>query len=114
MAIEGNFDTDTVVAGADLSAMQYKVISIAGVMAASNLTAYGVLQNAPLSGEHATLAVRGKMKAKAGGTITKGAPLVMTASGTLQVGSQGIVGKALAAASSGAVFPFNGDFSRAF
>jgi hypothetical protein len=68
----------------------------------------------PESGQHAMLAYSGRMKAYAGGTIAKGNPLIMSASGTLVVGSLNIVGKALAAASSGALVPFIGNFASGF
>ena len=61
--IEGKHEAVTIKAGADLSAMQYKIVTVGGVMAAANITALGVLQNAPLSGEHATVAWKGNMKA---------------------------------------------------
>ena len=45
----------TVVAGADLSAQQYKFINYLGTLAGSQTAACkGVLQNKPESGEHAT------------------------------------------------------------
>lgn len=44
----------TIVAGADLSGQQYKFINYLGVLATSATNACkGVLQNKPLSGEHA-------------------------------------------------------------
>ena len=117
MSVDGGqngVETVTVVAGADLSGLQYKIINLSGTLAVSNVLSGGVLLNKPESGEHATLAYSGRMKAYAGGTVTKGAPLIMTASGTLQVGSQGVVGKALAAASSGALVSFIGNFASTF
>lgn len=114
MSYEGDYETVTVEAGADLSSLQYHIINLSGTIAVSNVLAGGVLLNKPQSGEAASLAFAGQMKGKAGGTITKGAPLILTASGTLQVGSQGVVGKALAAASSGAHVPFIGNFASTF
>jgi hypothetical protein len=114
MAVEGKNETITVTAGADLTGLQYHVVSVAGTMAATDTAAAGVLQSDTVeSGEYATLTYKGLMKAKAGGTITAGAALTLTASGTLQVGSLTIVGKALSAASSGGLVSFIGDFSTA-
>ena len=115
MSVEGRFYSYGVAAGADLSGLQYRVINVAGTaIAASNLAAGGVLQNRAQSGDDATLAYMGEMKAYAGGAISAGNPLVLTTSGTLQVGSQGIVGKALATATSGSLVQFIGNFATAF
>lgn len=114
MSAEGLANCITLKAGADLSNLQYKVINVAGTLAVSNVLAAGVLQNAPQSGEHASVKYQGHMKAYAGGSIAAGNPLIMSASGTLVVGSQSIVGKSLAAASSGALVEFIGDFSNTF
>lgn len=116
MATEGINKKITIFAGADLSSLQYNVINIAGTLAISPALAVGVLQNAPQSGEHASVAYEGHMKAKAGGTIAAGNELILSTSGTLiaGVGSAGIVGKALAAASSGGLVSFVGNFATAF
>lgn len=45
----------TIVAGADLSAQQFKFVSALGVLAGSETNAFGVLQGKPQSGEHAPL-----------------------------------------------------------
>lgn len=53
----------TVVAGADLSASQYKFVNLSGVLATSETNAYGVLQNKPdASGQHASVIPRGRTK----------------------------------------------------
>ena len=112
MSVEGKNETITIAAGADLTGLQYRIISVAGTLSVSNITAGGVLQsNTVGDGEHATLVYQGNMKAMAGGTIAAGNTVTVTASGTLAVGSSGVVGKALAAASSGALVNFIGDFS---
>lgn len=66
---------DTVVAGADISTHQYKVINIAGTIAATNDTAYGILQNKPKSGEHAQVRPFGRAMAMAGGPLAANARL---------------------------------------
>jgi len=73
MAVKGKVIIDTVVAGLDLSSHQYKFCTVNGSLAIENDLAHGVLQNKPLSGQHASLAVSGMTKVKAGGAITKGA-----------------------------------------
>lgn len=52
----------TIVAGADISAEQYKPVNISGVLATSADNVFGVLQNKPQSGEHATVRVQGVAK----------------------------------------------------
>lgn len=112
MAAEGRSEKLSVSAGADLSARQYQLISVAGTMAATAHTALGVLQNKPLSGEDATLAYAGHMKALAGGTIAAGNTLSCTASGTLvAVSSAWGLGTAVTAAASGAMCEFVGNLA---
>lgn len=53
----------TIVAGADLSAAQYKAVNPTGVLATSATNGCGILQNKPLSGEHATIVFLGVTKA---------------------------------------------------
>lgn len=113
MAVEGTHLDITIVAGEDLSSYQYHVVDVDGTRSTASLGAVGIVQNAPASGEHAAVAYAGNMKAKAGGTITKGASVVLTASGTLAVGSNGVVGRAMAAASSGSIFQLVGMFPTA-
>lgn len=52
----------TVVAGEDLSGQQYKNVNVGGTLAGSGSDFYGVLQNKPESGEHATVRVYGFSK----------------------------------------------------
>lgn len=112
---EGKHDDVSIAAGADLSALQYHIINVSGTICVSDLTSLGVLQNTPESGENASIAWQGYMKAKAGGTITAGARLTVTTSGTLSVVSSGdtsgVVGKAMTAAASGALVAFIGNFA---
>lgn len=78
MTVEANegfgFD-DTVLAGADLSSHQYKVINIAGTIAATADAAYGILKNKPQSGEHAQLKVLGRAIGLAGAAVAANASL---------------------------------------
>lgn len=61
---------DTVVAGADLSSNQYLVVNIAGTIAATTDTSYGVLQNKPQSGEHAQVSPLGRRMCMAGAGLS--------------------------------------------
>lgn len=80
----------TLVAGADLSALQYTFVKlnssgqVAAVSGATDLP-IGVLQNAPIAGQEAEVLVVGGTKIKAGAAIGEGA----------QVGT-GATGKAVA------------------
>lgn len=76
----------TLVAGADLSAEQYKFVKLnssgqAVVCAAITDRPIGILQNAPTSGQEAEVLVVGGSKLKAGGSITEGAMLGITSAG---------------------------------
>ena len=66
---------DHVQAGADISAHQYKVINIAGTIAATANAAYGILQNKPRSGEPAQLRVFGRSLGLAGAAVAANASL---------------------------------------
>lgn len=105
MAIEGQARKDVVTATENLSTYQYHVVALGGARAAHGATGHGVLLTKPYSGENGTLAIEGKTKVKAGGTIVAGSHLKITASGTVaQCGSGSLfVGKALEAVASGAI-----------
>jgi hypothetical protein len=104
-----------ITAGADLRTMQYKVVVVAGTIAAANDAAIGVLQNKPNMNEGATVAVMGHMKGYAAAAITAGARLKVTTSGylTTVASGDGTCGKALKAATSGSLVEFFGDFAGA-
>lgn len=105
---QGKFETVTLAAGADLSGSQYKAIAVAGTIAGTSEAAIGLLQNKPgASGRHATVGYSGHMKAYAGAAITAGAPLQVNSTGFIIAATSlgNSIGKALAAASSGDVFP---------
>ena len=105
---EGKFETVTILAGADLSAAQHKVVVVAGTIAANSITAIGLLKNRPdASGKHATIGYAGHMKGWAGASISKGASVMVTTSGWLITTTSGSInsGKALEAANSGDLFP---------
>lgn len=63
----------TIVAGADLSARQYRAVNISGVLSTSATNGFGILQNKPQSGEHATVVVVGVTKFLGAAAIAAGA-----------------------------------------
>jgi hypothetical protein len=88
MAADNNVQSITIPASADLSAQQYRCITVDsnGRAAVANATALvvGVLQNEPsATGQAATVAFAGMSKARAGGTITAGARVTADASGNV-------------------------------
>lgn len=112
MAVERHYETITVVASHDLTGHQFKAVDLAGGVAASTAVAKGILRNKAFTGDHATVAYKGQMKAYAGAAIASGAQVGVTASGFLiTVTGSAYVGIALAAAGSGDIFPFVGDFN---
>lgn len=99
-------DRVPVVAGQDLTGEQYQAVGIAGTIVGTPSLALGILQEAPASGEDASVAYQGRIKAKAGGAITAGNRLTVTTSGYVTaVGSNELgVGTALETVTSGSVF----------
>ncbi len=112
MAVENKYETLTVTAGADLTGHLFKAVTLAGTVAGSTAVARGILRTKSENGDHATVAYKGQMKAYAGAAINSGAQVGVTASGFLiTVTTSAYVGRALASAASGDVFPFVGDFT---
>jgi hypothetical protein len=52
----------TVVAGADISAQQYKPVGLTGILSTTDATVFGVLQNKPQANEHGTVRKLGYSK----------------------------------------------------
>lgn len=106
-----------VTAGQDLTATQWKALTISGTIAATNTTAAGVQEGKPESGEDATVVYFGRTKIAAGGAIAARGGFKATTSGWfVAVGSNELaVGHALEAITSGsvgrAVVNFVGAFS---
>ncbi len=76
-------------ASADLSAKQYHFVEVSGVRTVGSCNAItdvalGVLQNDPVSGGAATVAVGGSTKIVAGGAITAGQRIAPKADGRAQ------------------------------
>lgn len=102
MATVDNIQTINAVAGANLSAGQYLFVkqhSVAGevVLAGNGENALGVLLNDPVAGQAATVAIAGKMKVIAGGTVGVGALVSADAAGKAVVPATGeyVLGVAL-------------------
>lgn len=103
MALETPIWNLSLEAGADLSSNQYYAIDLnssgQAVLAGAGAKIVGVVQNAPVSGEAATVMVLGRSKGIAGAAVTAGAELEIDASGrfiTLSTGTS--VGFALESA----------------
>lgn len=105
----------TLVAGADLSAAQYKFVKLNSsgdviAVAAATDRPIGVLQNAPASGQEAEVLIVGGTKLVSGGSIGEGAALGTSATGTavsLTAGTDTtkyILGSAITEAASADVF----------
>lgn len=62
MAVYGQGFDVTVVAGADLSAQQYRPVNLSGVLATSADNVFGVLQNKPQASEHGNVRKQGLSK----------------------------------------------------
>lgn len=102
---------ETFVANEDLSTHQYKLmVNSANQLVARADTAgeatIGLLQTKPTSGRTASVAVLGKSRCFAGGTITAGANITATASATATAVASGdyILGNALTGVASGGLF----------
>jgi hypothetical protein len=112
MAVEESVVSITIEAGADLSAGQYKFVTVASdgqvdLTASAGGAAIGVLQNAPdAAGVPATVAIAGRVKVTAGGTVAAGNKVQSDASGDAIVAASGdtVLGYALQAADDGDVF----------
>lgn len=113
MATENTISAISLPAAADLSAAQYKIVTVnsSGQAALANATStvVGVLQNKPsAAGRVATIADRGVSKVVAGAAITAGARVTSDASGNAvaaSIAGDAVLGIALTGAASGDVFP---------
>lgn len=112
MGVERVYETITVVASQDLTGHLFKAVDQSGGVAINTLLAVGILRNKAQTGDHATLAYKGQMKAYAGAAINSGAQVGVTTSGFLiTVTTSRYVGICLTTAGSGDIFPFVGDFN---
>jgi len=111
MAIKAVGTDISVVAGADLSAQQFRGVKVnssglAVVANATDLNQIGVLQNNPGNGQTGTIRITGVTKAKAGGTVAAGDRVTTDANGAFITATTGkqVCGIALTGAASGDVF----------
>ena len=113
MAFSNKPILESFVASGDLSGLQFHLVNIVGahiVDAALIRTGYGILQNKPQAGEHASVATDGVSKAMAGVAVTVGDLITSAGSGwatTVASGVAGdkqVIGRALTSAASGSVF----------
>lgn len=112
MTVERDYDTITVVASQDLTGHQFKAVDLAGGVGVTTAGAVGILRTKPETGDHATVAYKGQIKAIAGAAVASGAQVGVTASGFLiTVTTSAYCGVALAAAGSGDLFPLLADFN---
>ena len=85
MAVMQSRDTRTVIAGADLSAAQFKFVKLdaaaEAVLAGDGESAFGVCLVGALEDNAATVVVQGKTMVKCGGTVTAGGAVASDAAG---------------------------------
>ncbi len=123
MAGQNRVVSDTFVASGDLSTMQHRFVDYvaAGDIVGHSLArgGIGILLNKTLEGEHATVAMSGRVRVDAGAANTAGDYVISAASGfaavqsfvTINAGSAGqflqtrnLMGRALETVASGSVF----------
>ena len=96
MAVMQSRDNRTLVAGEDLSAAQFKFVTLeadgqADLADSAGETCYGVLLNQPIAGKAATVCVAGKVMVEAGGTIAAGDNVAAAADGTAVTATTGLI-----------------------
>jgi len=108
MAVMQSRDTRTYVAGEDLSAAQFKFVTLESdgqidLADSAGENCVGVLLNDPASGNAATVVMSGKTLVKSGGTIAAGASVATNAAGLAVTAASGniVMGYATEAAVSG-------------
>ena len=111
MAVMQSRDTRTYVAGEDLSAAQFKFVTLEAdgeidIADAAGERALGVLQNQPAAGKAATVCMTGKVMVVAGAAVTAGDEIQTDASGDAIPALAGdvVMGYALEDAVDGQVF----------
>lgn len=106
MASYGDFESQQMIAGADLRELRYHVMRISAAdtvaLATANASsvAFGILWNDPNTGQRATIAYEGRGKVMAGAAISAGAFFTHTTSGraTTVVSGSMCLGRVLNAA----------------
>lgn len=109
MATQGEHTKLSLLAGADLSSSQYKIVKLAStagevvVGAAATDNVIGVLLNDPADGEVAEIAVAGIVKVQAEASQSAGATVASSTTGRAKVtstGNDGVLGTLLDASTS--------------
>ena len=113
MAFSNRLKCESFISSSDMSTAQHRIVNVFGDfacdLAAANL-GYGVVQNKPQAGEHASVAVDGITKVQAGAAISVGDLITSAASGYAAAVTSGsaadktVLGRAITAAASGSVF----------
>jgi len=111
MAVMQSRDTRTHVAGEDLSAAQFKFVTLEAdgqidLADSAGERALGVLLNKPTAGAAATVAMTGKVMVEAGASVTAGDQLQTDAAGDAITAASGdvVMGYALEDAVDGQIF----------
>lgn len=111
MAIKAVGTDISAVAGADLSAQQFRGVKLnaAGALVlgnATDLNQIGVLQNNPGNGQPATVRISGVTKARAGGVVTAGDRVTTDLNGNFIVATTGrqVMGIAMTSAVANDIF----------
>ena len=110
MAVMQSRDTRSFVAGEDLSAKQFKFVTLESdgqvdVADSAGENCIGVLLNNPTAGAAATVVISGKVMVESGGTIAAGAAVQADANGDALTAASGdvVMGYALEAAVDGQI-----------
>lgn len=111
MAVMQSRDTRTMIAGEDLSAAQFKFVTLEAdgqidLADSAGERALGVLLNKPTAGAAATVAMTGKVMVEAGASVTAGDQLQTDAAGDAITAAAGdvVMGYALEDAVDGQIF----------
>ena len=113
MAFSNRLKSEAFIASVDLNTSQFHIVDLGAdahkvTIGAAN-GGFGILQNKPLAGEHATVAVEGMSKCIAGAAVAVGNYITSAASGYASVvvsndAGVKVIGRAVTAAASGSVF----------
>jgi hypothetical protein len=111
MAVMQSRDTRTMIAGEDLSAAQFKFVTLEAdgqidLADSAGENCFGVLLNKPTAGAAATVAMTGKVMVEAGASVTAGDQLQTDAAGDAITAAAGdvVMGYALEDAVDGQIF----------
>lgn len=106
MATKGIYNTVNFQALEDLNSHQYQAFAFAdGKVANNGGEASGIIMNKPKNKDHASVAIVGESKYRAGDAVSAGGPITVTTSGYFTAAGSGdyVVGRAKAAVTSGSL-----------